>query len=87
MYYLFFIIYVVTGFILTLCLFFWALKNGQFRDQQRARFLPLLDEGERPAAVVVTKVNRYQAYVLVGLLISGLLVSATIVIYTLFRAG
>ena len=87
MYYLFFIIYMVTGFVLTLCLFFWALKNGQFRDQQRARFLPLLGEGERPAAVVVTKVNRYQAYVLIGLLISGLLAGATIVIYALVRAG
>jgi cbb3-type cytochrome oxidase maturation protein len=86
MYYLFFIIYMVTGFVLTLCLFFWALKNGQFRDQQRARFLPLLDEGDRPAAAV-TKFHRYQAYALFGLLISGLLASATIVIYALVRAG
>jgi cbb3-type cytochrome oxidase maturation protein len=36
----------ITGFIISLCLFFWALKNGQFRDQQRARFLPLLAERE-----------------------------------------
>lgn len=46
MIYLYFILYIVAGFIITLCLLFWALKNGQFRDQQRARFLPLLGERE-----------------------------------------
>lgn len=46
MIYLFFVLYIVTGFIISLCLFFWALKNNQFRDQQRARFLPLLGERE-----------------------------------------
>ena len=44
--YLFFIIYIITGFIISLGIFFWALKNGQFRDQQRARFLPLVGEPE-----------------------------------------
>ena len=43
-------------------------------------------EGERPAALV-TKFNRHQAYVLFGFLISGLLASATILIYTLVRVG
>ena len=86
MYYLFFIIYMIIGFAITLCLFFWAVKNGQFRDQQRARFLPLLDEGDKPA-VVVTRFNRYQAYVIFGLFISGLLASAAIVIYALVRGG
>ena len=51
MVYLFFVLYMITGFIISLCLFFWALRNGQFRDQKRARFLPLLAErvvpGER----------------------------------------
>jgi cbb3-type cytochrome oxidase maturation protein len=48
MVYLFFVIYIVTGFIISLCILFWALKNGQFRDQQRARFLPLVEEQEKP---------------------------------------
>ena len=50
MIYLFFVLYMITGFIISLCLFFWALKNGQFRDQQRARFLPLLEEQEEPGS-------------------------------------
>ena len=48
MIYLYFVLYMITGFIICLCFFFWALKNGQFRDQQRARFLPLLGEQEEP---------------------------------------
>jgi cbb3-type cytochrome oxidase maturation protein len=47
--YLFFVIYIVTGFIISLGIFFWALKNGQFRDQKRARFLPLIEEREKPS--------------------------------------
>jgi len=46
MIYLFFVLYMITGFIISLCIFLWALKNGQFQDQQRARFLPLLAERE-----------------------------------------
>ena len=30
--------------------FFWALQDGQFSDQERARYLPLADAIERPAA-------------------------------------
>ena len=46
MIYLFFVLYMITGFIISLCIFLWALKNGQFQHQQRARFLPLLAERE-----------------------------------------
>jgi cbb3-type cytochrome oxidase maturation protein len=27
----------------SLATFFWALRNGQFEDQERARFMPLID--------------------------------------------
>ena len=53
MVYLFFVIYIVTGFVISLGIFFWALKNGQFRDQQRARFLPLV--GEQEESIVVSQ--------------------------------
>jgi cbb3-type cytochrome oxidase maturation protein len=86
MFYPFFIAYIVVGFIVTLCVFLWALRSGQFRDQQRARFLPLVEEGEK-VPVKVSKFNRYQAYGLFGLLLSGLLAGASIVIYALTRGG
>jgi cbb3-type cytochrome oxidase maturation protein len=41
MYYPYFIAYMAAGFVISLVVFFWALNNGQFKDQQRARFIPL----------------------------------------------
>ncbi|MBW2572007.1 MAG: cbb3-type cytochrome oxidase assembly protein CcoS [Deltaproteobacteria bacterium] len=46
MYFPYFITYIALGFAISLAVFFWALKNGQFKDQKRARFLPLEDEHE-----------------------------------------
>lgn len=43
MYYPYFILYMALGLIISLGVFFWALKSGQFNDQQRARYLPLKD--------------------------------------------
>jgi cbb3-type cytochrome oxidase maturation protein len=34
----------VAGLVISLVVFFWALKNGQFKDQKRARFLPLEEQ-------------------------------------------
>jgi len=50
MYCLRFIIYLASGLFFGLLVFLWALKNGQFKDQQRARFLPLEDDEHLPAA-------------------------------------
>ena len=47
MYFPYFITYMIVGFAISLAAFFWALKNGQFKDQKRARFLPLEDSIER----------------------------------------
>ena len=41
MYYPYFLTYMALGLGITLIVFAWALKNGQFKEQQRARFLPL----------------------------------------------
>ena len=46
MYYTLFIVYLIAGFAITIWAFLWALRNGQFKDQQRARFLPLDEDGE-----------------------------------------
>lgn len=46
MYFPYFITYILAGFAISLIAFLWALKNGQFQEQQRARFLPL--EAEMP---------------------------------------
>lgn len=86
MYYPFFIVYLIVGFAVTLWAFRWAIKNGQFKDQQRARFLPLDEEAEQPV-LTVTRSNRYQAYLLLGLAGSGMLALAAAVVYILISAG
>ena len=82
MYFPYFIVYMVIGFSISLVVFFWALNNGQFKDQQRARFLPLEDESE-PPAVRVSKINRYEIYALLFLACAGLLASGTVLIFAL----
>jgi cbb3-type cytochrome oxidase maturation protein len=80
MYYHFFITYIIGGFVFCLVVFFWALKNGQFSDQQRARYLPLEPESEPPIGQI-HRAGQLQSYVLLGLLIFGLLAGVSVVIY------
>ena len=43
-YVLFFMLYLLAGICVCALVFCWAVKNGQFMDQQRARYLPLVGE-------------------------------------------
>ena len=58
MYYPYFLAYMVSGFVISLVVLFWALRNGQFKDQQRARFLPL-EVGLETEPVKVSRVGRF----------------------------
>lgn len=83
MYYPYFIAYITIGLGLSLLVFFWALKNGQFRDQQRARFLPLRDEsGTVP--VKTSRIHRLEIYALFFLAAAGLAASAAVLLYALY---
>ena len=82
MYFPYFITYMVLGFAISLVVFFWALKNGQFKDQQRARFLPLENESTSLGSRV-TRFNRYEAYALMILAVAGLAASAAVLIFAL----
>jgi cbb3-type cytochrome oxidase maturation protein len=86
MYFPYFITYIVIGFSISLVVFFWALKNGQFKDQQRARFLPLVDEHETPI-VKISTFKRYEAYALVLLSLTGLAASGAVLIFVLLNAN
>ncbi len=46
-YYLPWILLLAAGLGLSFAGFFWALRNGQFSDQDRARYLPLRGEADR----------------------------------------
>ena len=80
MYYFFFIIIIFSGLFFGIVVFLWALKSGQFKEQQRARYLPLEDEPEASNGVV-SRSSKLQAYVLFCMLIFGLLASVSVVVY------
>ena len=83
MYFPYFIAYIGIGIAVSLITFFWALKNGQFQDQQRARFLPLRgDEGAAP--VKATRAHRLEVYGLFFLACAGLTASGAVLVYALY---
>ena len=47
-FYLFFLIYLSAGILICGALFYWAVTNGQFKDQDRARYFPLSGEAPQP---------------------------------------
>ena len=84
MYYPYFIAYMAAGFIISLVVFFWALNSGQFKDQQRARFLPLIsDLHTKP--VKVPRFARIQTFALLTLVCLCLASAMAVVIFSLIK--
>ena len=86
MYFPYFVTYMIAGLVISLAVFAWALKNGQFKEQKRARFLPLEDDTEA-AGNGVSLWNRYEAYALMALALAGLAASAAIVVFALLAGN
>ena len=84
MYYPYFIAYMAAGFIISLVVFFWALNNGQFKDQQRARFLPLQNDLQTQP-VKMPRFARLQTVVLFTLICLCLASAAAVVIFSLIK--
>lgn len=86
MYYPYFITYMLIGLVLSFFVFLWALNNGQFKDQKRARFLPLQDEREmRPPNV--SRASRIELYALALLASAGLMACAAVLVFALVWAS
>jgi len=78
--YLVFIIFIFSGLFFGIIVFLWALKSGQFKEQERARYLAI--EDDRPDSEDrVSRSGQLQSYALLGLLLVGILISASVVIY------
>ncbi len=86
MYFPYFIAYILIGFAVAVPVFFWALKNNQFRDQDRARFLPLEPEDESQP-VRVSRIHRYEILTLITLAVTGLGASAGVLIFAIMHGG
>jgi nitrogen fixation-related uncharacterized protein len=84
MYYPYFISYMLAGLAIALGVFAWAMNNEQFKDQRRARFLPLLDSVEHADAhkIRVRRIEKMAYYALIGV---GVCASAAVVIFALVK--
>jgi cbb3-type cytochrome oxidase maturation protein len=86
MYYPYFIAYMAAGFIISLVVFFWALNSGQFKDQQRARFLPLHNDLQT-RTTKIARFARIQTYALLSLVGLCLASAAAVVIFSLIKGA
>ena len=82
MYYPYFVAYMAVGFVICFLVLIWALKNGQFNDQKRARFLPLEEEPETLTGRA-PKARRIELIALGVLVCAGLAASGTVLILAL----
>ena len=82
MYFPYFVAYMAVGFAVSLAVFFWALNRGQFRDQQRARFLPL-EAGSAAAPAKLSRKGLIETWGLFALAGCGLAGSVAVIIFVL----
>lgn len=86
MYYPYFLTYMALGFGITLIVFVWALNNGQFKEQQRARYLPLHDAPDPPPAGPSRFIGLQMA-ILFTMAALGLAASAAVIIFALVHGS
>lgn len=86
MYFPYYVAYMTAGFMISLAVFFWALNQGQFKDQNRARFIPLEAEGGGKP-VKPSRFARIETIALFALVGIGLAASAAVVAFALLKAA
>ncbi len=86
MYYPYFLTYMALGLGITLIVFSWALSRGQFKGQQRARYLPLHDAPDPPPPKP-SRFIRLQIITLFIMAALGLSASAAVIIFALIHGS
>ena len=84
MFFISWILLIAAGVLVSLGVFFWALRTGQFSDQERARFLPLVDGFPLPPVTNPAKLSR-EVYALLFAVGLGLLAMIGAVVLTLVK--
>jgi cbb3-type cytochrome oxidase maturation protein len=85
MYYPYFISYMLAGLFIALLVFGWSMKNGQFQDQERARFLPLVGMPQEDQSAQMPRASRFAMAAFIGLVCIVLCTSFAMVIFALLR--
>ena len=83
MYFPYFIAYITIGLAVSLPVFIWALKSGQFQDQQRARFLPLRDN-DTEGPVQAGRFGHLEVLALFFLAAAGLAATAAALVFAVY---
>jgi len=86
MYYPYFLTYMALGLGITLIVFSWALRKGQFNDQQRARYLPLHPAPDPPPHKP-SRFIRLEVLVLFVMAGLGLAASAAVILFALVHGN
>ena len=76
----------LSGLCISVVVLIWALNNGQFHDQKRARFLPLEDRQDRPPAKI-SRISRIEIFGLFGLACGGLMAIAMVLTFAIIRSS
>jgi nitrogen fixation-related uncharacterized protein len=71
-YYLFWAMLIAASLWVSLGAFLWAHLHGQFKDQERARFIALRGEAEAPGSLKEGDA-RHEALVMIGILAVGII--------------
>ncbi len=85
-YYFPWVLLIVISLWVSLAGFFWALKHGQFAEQERARYLPLRSELGPPPLTHPTRATP-EVYALLGVLCMGGLALLVLLIAVLIVPG
>jgi nitrogen fixation-related uncharacterized protein len=87
-YYLLWAVLIAASLSVSLGGFLWAHRHGQFKDQDRARFLPLRGEDCRMGPAGQPGAHRETA-VMLGIIITGISAILTVLVIALlkFRGG
>jgi len=85
MYFPYFVAYIIIGLAISLTAFIWALRSGQFGDQDRARYLPLRGDGDKDQPPKkATRLGRLETIGLFVLACAGLAATLAVLIYAVF---
>ena len=80
------IILVAVSLWISLIAFIWALRTGQFSEQARARYLPLIDDGAPPESEAPGKLT-VEAYALMAIVALGLMGMLASIFLSFCRTG
>ncbi len=87
LFYLPWVLLIIVSLWVSVAAFFWALKHGQFSDQERARYLPLRGEAGGLTPLAHPSRLTLEAYALAAVLCMGILGLLITLVAVLCRPG